>query len=782
MNGKKSKLVTAVLIVLLATACTGLRFVPEDETLYTGAEVKLETRGDVGSEREIKERIRENILPKPNTTILGSRPGLWFYHIAGTPRKKKGIRNFIKTKLGQKPVYLSDVYPERTARLLEGTLANNGFFRSSLSYEVHTRKKKSSVVYTAYVYPPYHLRNIEYPSPHDSSALHAQIGSTLPGTLLKKGQRYSLENLQNEQQRIEDELENKGYFYFDDRYLIFEADSTVGNRQIDIWLMPAEGIPDKAKQIYRIGEITIHPDHTITGDSITETADTLRVQGFRYIDREKRFRPEAITRVITLKEGNIYRRRDHDYTLSHLMNLGPFRFANVKFSPSPYDSSVLDADIYLTSFLKKSLRFEFAGISQSNNFIGPATSIQFSNRNFLRGGERFDITVNAGYQVQIGQGIDEPLNAFELDIESRLTFPRIITPFPFRYQYHSRRYLPTSAFRLGYQLQQRIRFFRLNSFYFSFGYNWRETLFKNHTLYPADINYLRLSNTSPAFNELLASNPFLALSLEDQFILGSRYLFTLNTQNQESLRWDGLPETRKQDFFFSGGVDISGIIINLIQKIFGREETGEPLTLFGEPYSQYVRLEADFRYYLRFRNDNALVFRINPGAGFAYENSKTLPYIKQFATGGANSIRAFPARSVGPGTFRDTTDVRNTFFVDQRADLKLEGNTEFRFGIAGFFKGAVFIDAGNIWSRKPDVERPGSEFSRSTFIKELAVGTGFGLRLDFNFFLLRFDLGFPLRIPYLPEGERWVIRDINPGSRQWRKDNLILNIAIGYPF
>ena len=237
-------------------------------------------------------------------------------------------------------------------------------------------------------------------------------------------------------------------------------------------------------------------------------------------------------------------------------------------------------------------------------------------------------------------------------------------------------------------------------------------------------------------------------------------------------------QNKKNNMYFRGSIDLSG---NSIGLLLGANDSNKPKTLFGVPFSQYSKLEMEFRYYYKFSGDTKLASRINLGAGLPYGNSSELPYIKQFFIGGTSSIRAFRARSIGPGTFNGNDTTNNSFLPDQSGDLKLELSTELRTKIYKLVKGAVFVDAGNIWLSNKSAEKPGAEFS-SQFLNELAVGTGVGLRFDFNFLVLRTDVAFPLRKPYLPKGNRWVINAINFGDRTWRNENLIFNLAIGYPF
>lgn len=785
----QSHVIYGLILLIFLSSCTAMKFVPDNRVLYTGADIDIVPQGRVRAKNKIKELLDANILPKPNTTILGMRPGLWFFYKAGSPADK-GLRKFMKNKLGQAPVYMSDIDAKDISRVLRAHLINNGYFNSEVTSEVSVKGKKGTVKYTANVHEPYRIRDLAFPR---MDTLFTNIDSVKEHTYIKTGQRYNLERLKAEQERLEKALENLGFFYFDDRHLIFEADSTVGDRQIDLTLTLESGVPEKAQRIYRMGTINIFPDYTLSEDTLSIAKDTAVVDGYNYIDKHDNYRPETITKLINFKSGRIYRDIDREYTLRHLMSLGSFKFVDIRFQESEKDSFLLNTNIYLTPYLKKSIRGEVQLVSKSNNFVGPGVTVQFTNRNFLRGSERFQITASTSYEVQVSRNIPDPLNAFEFGLESGLSVPRILSPL--NVHYPSRRYLPTTEFALGFRLQQRIGFFRLNSFNLAAGYTWRENTLKTHELYPIDISYVQLGDRSEEFQNLLDRNPFLAGSFQNQFILGSRYSYTLNTQVNEERNEFKDREVERSQFYLNGSVDISGNLMNLLQSNFSNKETGDPTRIFGTIYSQFVRGEIDFRYYLNFDKENKLATRIILGSGFAYGNSRTMPYIKQFSIGGSNSIRAFPARSVGPGTYDITEDllapgedpeqdaVRNTrMFIDQRADLKLEGNAEFRFDIVSFLKGAVFVDAGNIWLIRPDDERPGGLFRKDAFLNQLAVGTGAGLRFDFNFFVLRFDLAFPLRKPYLPANERWVFNQIDFASPNWRSDNLILNIAIGYPF
>jgi outer membrane protein insertion porin family len=768
-----------VIAAFFLIGCSSTQYLKDGETFYDGAKIVFDTDGRrVGRKKILAREMKEYISVKPNAKFFGSRPSVWFYYSTGNPRKKKGLKNFLKEKVGKPPVLLSNVTPDRTAKTLEGYLYNEGYFKSKVAASVKTKKKESKVIYTVKLERPFRLRNIDYPKAKDSVYAHI-IKALREKSLLKEKQRYQLGRLEAEQKRIEKELKDVGFYYFDDRYLLFVADSTVGKRKVDLELETEPDMPKRAKRIYKINDVTIYPEYTLSADSLATKGDTIKVNNFNYIERSHFFRPTVITDVINTRKGDLYSKEYQDLTVNHLMGLGAFKFVNIKFKPAYKDSALLNASIFLTPLKKKSLRAEVQGMSKSNNFVGPGLSFVFTNRNFLKGAELFQVKLNTAYEVQITRQNQNALNSFELGFETSLTVPRFITPV--KIDFSLRRYLPKTQFKTGYNLQNRLGYFRLSSFNAGYGYNWRETAAKTHELFPVDITFIRTDKTSPQFDSLLSKNRVLANSFENQFIIGSRYSYTLNTQLMEmNLDRYEKRKVREHSFYFNGNIDIAGNLLNTVQSHVKRDHEGH-FELFGAPYSQFVRTDIDFRYYWQPDANNKIATRMAFGIGYAYGNSSTLPYIKQFAIGGSNSIRAFPARSIGPGSYNVKTDPNikeNTLFVDQRADIKMESNVEYRFTIYSGLKGALFADAGNIWLRKYDSLRPGGQFHKDTFLKQLAIGSGVGLRYDLSFFVIRLDTAFPIR----RNDVGWVLNDIDFGSRSWRRNNLIFNIAIGYPF
>ena len=351
-----------------------------------------------------------------------------------------------------------------------------------------------------------------------------------------------------------------------------------------------------------------------------------------------------------------------------------------------------------------------------------------------------------------------------------LTFPRFVVPFKIRRTGNI--YVPTTNFSVSYNYLKRVDYFDMQTFQFVYGYKWKRNILVEHELDPVSVSLTSIGNRSAAFNDLLNSNPFLKLSYEEKFIAGGSYSYTYNEQ---------VITGKKNQYYFHFTSAFAGNDFSLLKLIAGEKiSSANPSGIAGYVYSQFAKFSLDGRGYFNFMDKNKLALRIFAGVARPFSNSSVLPYTEQFFSGGPNSIRAFQINSVGPGTYFQNPG--NAVFLQLGGNLKLESNAEYRFNIYRYFKGALFVDAGNVWMLKSDPSTIGSPFTFSGFADQLAVGTGVGLRIDVSFFILRFDLAMPLRKPWLEENHRWVTNQFNFGNSTWRGENLILNVAIGYPF
>ena len=753
------------LSLFFAFGCSNTKYLPEGDLLFTGSSVKVKDSVIKKKDRKALENELEALLrPKPTKQILGLRPKLLIYNLAGKPKSEKGIRHWLRTKVGEAPVLFSKVDLDYNVAVLRNYTENRGYFKTRVSADSTAKNKRATAEYTVWPNRQYKIKSVQFPA--DSSDLGKEIAKTSRRSLLKEGNPYDLEIIKLERERIDARLKEKGYYYFNPDYILAQVDSTKGDYEVNIKLKIKDETPDKATIAYKINKIVVYPNFSISKDNVIyKKEDIVQYKDFTIIDSANTFKPRVFDRALNFKKGDFYNRKNHNLSLNRFVNLGTFNFVKNEFKVSDSLKNTLDAYYYLTLLPKKFIRVEVLGKTNSASYTGTEVNVNWNNRNLFRGAELLTVSVFGGADFQLS-GENKGQNIFKLGTETSLTWPRLITPFKIE---GSSEFVPRTKATVRYEYQNRTQLYALNSFKTSFGYLWKDNIRKEHQLNVVDITYVSPNNVTAEYEEDILEDPALGKVIEKQLIFGPTYSYTFTNTMQKR---------KKNTFYFNGEVDLAGNVTGLATS--ANVKQGDTTKVFGVPFSQYVKVKGDFRHYIKLGKESELASRIIVGAGFAYGNSTTLPTTKQFVVGGTNSIRAFRARSLGPGSFQAPL-TSNSYFPDQSADLKLEFNTEYRAKIYGLMKGALFVDAGNIWLLNADPNKPGAEISKD-FIKQIAVGAGAGLRFDFSFLILRTDLAIPLRKPYLPEGQRWVIDDIDFGSGSWRKENLILNIAIGYPF
>lgn len=746
--------------------CSNTKYLPEGELLYTGGSVTVKDSVIKKKDRkELEKQLEDLLRPKPNKQFLGIRPKLWFYNIAGEPKKQKGFRYWLRTKVGEPPVTFSKVDLDYNASVLRSFTENLGYFKTRVSADSTAKNKRATAEYTVVPKKQYIIKSVTFPD--DSLAMSRIIGRSSRRSLLKVGKPYDLDIIKAERERIDARLKERGYFYFNPDYILAQVDSSKGDHEVKIKLVIKADAPPKALTAYKINKIIVYPNFAISKDSIKyKPEDVVQYKDFTIIDTANTFNPRVFDRTIYFKKGDLYNRKDHNLTLNRFVNLGTFSFVKNEFKPSDSLPKTLDSYYYLTLLPKKFIRVEVLGKTNSASYTGTELNVNWNNRNLFKGAELLTVSVFGGADFQLS-GTNNGKNIYKVGTETSLTWPRFIVPF-FNVQ-GSSEFVPRTKATVRYEYQNRTQLYSLNSFKASYGYMWKENVRKEHQLNIMDITYVSPNNVTQEYLDDIEEDESLGKVIEKQLIFGPTYTYTYTNTMQKR---------KKNTFYFSGEADLAGNITGLVTGANVKKDNQK--SIFDVPFSQYAKFRVDFRHYLKLGKESQLASRLIVGAGIPYGNSNVLPTSKQFVVGGTNSIRAFRARSIGPGSYLNT-ETANDYLPDQSGDLKLEFSTEYRTKLFSIVKGAAFIDAGNIWLMNKDPNKPGGEISKD-FMKEIAVGAGVGLRFDVSFFILRTDLAFPLRKPYLPDGERWVIKDIDFGSGSWRKENLILNIAIGYPF
>lgn len=756
----------ASVLCLFLFACNSTKHLPADQYLYTQGKIVVESDSLSKSHKKaMAEGLSGLLRPIPNSSFLGMRTKLFFYNLAGDPQKQSKTRTWLREKMGQAPVLLSQVDAPYNAAILSNRLENAGFFNVDVHFDtLDTGKRKRGLLYSIAPKERYKIKQVSYVD--QGSAVDSVLSKTMRRSRLKVGEPYDLEKIKNERNRLDESVKNKGYYYFNANDIIVQVDSSVGQKQVDLFVKVKPTTTDLALHPYTIDNIFIFSDYQLSDkDYLQSLKDATPYKDFMIVDSTHRFKNEIYDRTITLDKGQLYTRKDHNLSLNRLVNLGVFKFVKNSYEISDSINHKLDAYFFLTADKPKAIRVELLGKSNSASYSGAELNINWSNKNFFKGAELFSVSAYGGADFQMSAR-NKGYNVFKAGVETSLTWPRLLAPWSFKPQGN---YIPKTRAMLSYEFLERSKLYSLNSFGASWGYFWKSNVRKEHHLDIVEISYVTPQNVTQQYIEDSKGNPSLERVLDKQLIFGPKYTYTFtNTMNN----------FKKHTIYWQSTVDFAGNLTGLISGADARKDKTK--NILGVPFSQYVKIEQDFRHYLKLSKHSMLVSRIHAGAGFAYGNSEFMPYSKQFYAGGPSSIRAFRARGLGPGSF-DPNSYDTQFIPDQTGDMLIEMNLEYRTKLVSIVHGALFVDAGNIWNLTTVSDREGGKFSKD-FLSEMAIGAGAGIRFDITFLVLRFDLAIPLRIPYYEKSERWVIKDIDFGSRQWRKDNLMLNFAIGYPF
>lgn len=753
-----------ILLLAVVLSCNVKKYIPEGEFLYKGASLDINATEDIKGLEDVEEELEGLLRPEPNSKILGMYVGLWA-HYKRTKEKPGFINRFLNKKIGQEPVYFSQINPSRTEDLIVNRLENRGFFYSNSKSEVTRKGQFAEVAYTANIFTPYTLTEVVVD--RDSLEIDKEIIAMMNESLLDSGSRFDLNTLNAERTRIDSTLKEKGYYNFDNDFLIFEADTNISDslRLFKLYLRLKKNVPAKGIIPYKIDTINVFPNYSIDEDG--DKLDTTIYDDKNFIQGNFVFKPRLLNEYILIENNQRYNPTLSRLSSNRLSSIGNYKFVNLRYEELASSDTLghLKASFYLSPMTKRSLRAELLAVSKSNNFAGPALNLIYRNRNLFKGGEMLNLTGRAGYEFQIAGGENRKgLQSLEFGLGADLIFPRVIFFVPIKEKFSYS--VPKTKMGVSVEYLSRGGLYRLKSISANYGYFWNANQYAYHEINPFSLSVVNLSKTSPEFDQILNDNPFLKRSFDQNFIAGINYTFNYNKLNDRF---------RTHGYFLGLVLDFAGNTIHLIDKISGTDDG----KFLGLEYAQYGKIDLDLRYHWNIDKKQTIATRLFAGMGMPYGNSQSLPYIKQYFSGGPNSVRAFRIRSIGPGTYSpDDFDI-NSYF-DQSGDIRIEGNIEYRFPIVSLLKGAFFMDAGNVWLMNENEALPGGKFT-SSWWSELAVGTGVGLRVDIQFFVIRFDLATPLRVPYLDEGERWG-NTFDIGSRSWRKQNLVFNFAIGYPF
>lgn len=761
--GNILSVVASLLAAMAIVSCSTTKRLPQGEVLYDGVK-KVQINAPEGHKvpEDVVGELKSDVDVHPNNyiSLLGMRSpfpiGLWVYN--NWNEDSKGLKGWLYKKLVEEPVTINDVRPELRMKLLESELENAGYFRGTASYEIipnKRNKRKAKILYTINTGNPYPIDTIEYLP--DTCHLYHCIDSLMRGVpYLKPGVQFCVDSLNAVRTDVANGLRNKGYYFFRPEYIEYLADSTISSQKIALRLSVASNVPRFALSRWKTGDVTVYidrNDHSGALDTMVTNKATIIRQ------TPSKLRPSLIPSCLSFRKGRYFSVAGMNRTQSYLSRLGIFNNINIEAKPDTAASEpTLNVTVQCTYDKPLEATLEANVASKSNSYLGPGLTFTVSNHNVFGGGEQFSLGLTGSYEWQTGHNRSSVFNSYEAGLNASLAFPRLLAP---RFMPLSRRNLNWTRFTLGADVLNRPHYFNLAQFSASMSYDWRTRKYFSYTFTPLKLTYMKLIRTTEAFEQLMEENRAIALSFRNQFI----------PQMGWSMVYDRAMDRDNLINVQATATEAGNICWALWRAVGVKGEK----KIFGVPFSQFVKATAQLVYSHRIgEGDSWLVSRIYGGVAHAYGNASEVPYSEQFYVGGANSIRAFTVRSIGPGSYHPGKETVNGYF-DQTGTFKFEFNMEYRFPIYGPIHGAAFVDTGNVWLLNNDPDRPGGQLKGSTFFKELAVGTGVGLRMDIGMLVVRGDLGIGIHAPY-DTGRKGYYNMESFGK------SLAFHLAIGYPF
>lgn len=771
MSVKRLHIIILLFVAVAMSSCNINRFVPEGKYLVKKNSIVIEEKKTEIS----KSGLSSYITLKPYKDAFQTNLPTWIYY-KSEQRPRSKMWAWMNKTFGQAPVYYDVREANNSSSQMMRYLDNVGYFHSKVKHTVKTKRKKATVTYHVYPTEPYHINQFNYVI--NDPLINRYIMHDSAKFEPKKGDIYNAYSLDDQREIITERMKNSGYFFFNRDDIYFEVDSNFMNHSMEITMRLKNNKLSKKK--YYIRDINIYPSFSVLrmGEKPTDTIKLevevgnrrkrKNVWDFYYFGKPEVV-PQTFRQSIHIIEGLPYNLMSINSTYKSLSNFKLFRNINIEFDTvsGPQDSlNLLDCRITMQQNDKHSFTVQ-AESTNSEGDLGIKGSFSYSNKNIFHGAETFQLSLKGGLEAQKIAGTEATesgksvFNTWEFGLTASVLFPRFLSLFS--QHTFSRDYLPTTTVSLGFNSQIRYYYSRYISSA-SLSYDWKNNFLLGQTLSPFYLNSVKIANINPAFQAYLDAETSQRKKAQytSHLSFGTRYSLTYNTQRINKTG---------SFFYVRADLETSGNLLSLFNKtkLITENENGYH-EIFGIRYAQYVRSSFDLRQHLDLGHDNWFVFRQFVGIGLPYGNSQDMPFERSFYGGGANGLRGWLYRTVGPGGYVPVSDD-----IEKTGDLQLEFNAEYRFPIYNIFNGALFVDAGNVWTYHPNESMPNSEFRFDTFYKQFALDAGIGFRIDVSFLILRFDIAYAMRNPYtnIVTGSHW---------RFGQGNNIRLQAGIGYPF
>jgi len=782
---------------ILFVGCGTYKYVPENQYLLNDVKIKMENKS------ALKGELFEKVFQKPNKRVLGFRFHMFLYN-RSNPDKDKGIHNYLR-KIGEEPVVWNSYQTKRSTEQLKKVMEFNGYFRAQVKDTVKYRgKRKVEVEYFIKPGKAYRILDVNYNI--QDPKIEALVKSDSMNIALKLGDRYRVADLVREKKRVVNRLVNAGYYDFINEdinnYITYRVDTSL-NRNVGVSMFisnPDSHEGDGRHYKYRINNVYIfrnyqtreylnNPDYMKTG------IDTLIYDSIYFLSKgETVTNPGILSQSNYILPGELYRFQNEYLTMKHLRSLRIFK--NVEINLRELEDSIvvnneklLNCYINLSPLNRKFIQFDiaatnsaFSGDSTDKKTvfgnIGAEASVKYQYKNLFGNAEILDVTVRGAAESLFLERDETRINSKSIGVETRLHIPKFLIPF--KTENFIKKYSPQTSTALSYKYSNRPDFYERNIAKLSFGYNWKGNRYTRHTVDPINLNFVQ-ADTSSRFHELFINRSrMLFEDFQDKMISSFNYSFEYNNDLGSS----------KDFIYFKYNIEFGGNLLRGIYRAFDDEVLDDEVYKFGRiPFSQFTKTDFDLRYYDYRSQSQTIVYRLYMGVAVPYGNSVSIPYEKKYFIGGPNSIRAWEPFTLGPGKNYNDPLVRNRFSAS--SDVKLEFNIEYRFDIFWKLEGALFLDGGNIWSMRKEwdeddqILKEKAKFEWNGLEKEIALGTGFGTRLVFDYFIIRLDWGLKL---HNPSGFRYGENNENVSGR-WifdksgiGRNDYAFQLGVTYPF
>lgn len=764
---KQNKTLAGLLVLgtsLVLASCSSTREIPAGDQLYVGL-TKIDYQGYEKSEHfsSTKEELSAALACAPNGALFGSSYyrtmpyALWIwnaFHDAEGP-----IGKWVGKSFGKPPVLMSWVNPELRASVAQSVARAHGYFRGAVGYESITQKnpKKAKIAYRVNLGPLFTLDSISYERfPGETDSL---LRATRSEAKIHRGDAFDVSTLDAERTRVSTLFRNNGFYYYQPSYASYLADTLQMPGRVQLKFQMADDVPEKARHKWYIGKVDLQFRRQF-GEQLH---DSLRFRHLttRFNGRRPPIRPRVLLRDLKLRPRQLYSYDNHQQSLNKVGSTGIFSLVDFQFVPRDTTSQCDTLDLTLNCVFDKKYDFyvETNFMGKTTGRMGPGLVIGFTKRNAFRGGEKLDINLKGSYEWQTGHAVHgnvDKIHSYDYGLDASLELPRLLMPFFRRHRFYT---APSTLLRASSEVLNRAGYYKRHVVSGELTYSFQTSATSLHQFSPLILEYNYMSSHTAKFDSILQISPYLSVSMRDQFIPRMRYSYIYTSR-----------KASHNPVFWQTTVSEASNLLSLGYMIAGRKWGEKDKTMFKNPFAQFFKIETEFRKTWKVGEHSQLVGHVASGIIWSYGNASVAPYTEQFYVGGANSIRAFTVRSIGPGAY--VPQASRSSYLDQTGDIKFQVNLEYRPRLFGNLYGALFFDAGNVWALHDDASRPNSKFKLSKIVEQMAVGTGVGLRYDLDFFVIRVDWGVGLHLPY--KSGFYNLPNF--------KDSQSIHLAIGYPF